>query len=431
MPDDTRVVQMQFDNKNFERNIAKSQSSLERFKKSLNFEEVGKGLSKFGESVKNLAFDTLSNNIQKLTDKFTGLGNAGEFVLSRIRASLEGAALQAEQFIKNMTMEQIQIGQNKYDALTKSVQTIVAGGTATEEKAYSVMERVMEYTNQTSHNFETMVGEIATLTATGMGLSKAEKLMEGFANASTKAGADANKAAIAMSIYTKAIGAGYLGLQQFQSLQGTARVVTKEWREKIIEAALATGDLEKDSKGVIKTAKKFGKQVEVTADNLESTLNKKWLSKDTLKAFGEFYEFGETIEDLRHPEDAVESFGKDAYLTGQRALTFVDALNAVKESISGGWMTSFRIIFGDLTDAMNLWTGSCNKVIDALSGLSEARNKVLSIWKELGGRDSILKLIFGEMEDTDGNVMYEGAYGIIDIFTDIGNLISEAFGIRL
>ena len=427
MPDDTRVVQMQFDNKNFERNIAKSQSSLERFKKSLNFEEVGKGLSKFGESVKNLAFDTLSNNIQKLTDKFTGLGNAGEFVLSRIRASLEGAALQAEQFIKNMTMEQIQVGQNKYDALTKSVQTIVAGGTATEEKAYSVMERVMEYTNQTSHNFETMVGEIATLTATGMGLSKAEKLMEGFANASTKAGADANKAAIAMSIYTKAIGAGYLGLQQFQSLQGTARVVTKEWREKIIEAALATGDLEKDSKGVIKTAKKFGKQVEVTADNLESTLNKKWLSKATLKAFGQFYEFGETIEDLKHPEDAADSFGKAAYLTGQRALTFADALNAVKEAISGGWMTTFRIIFGDLTDAMNLWTGSCNKVIDALSGLSEARNKVLEIWKELGGRDSILKLIFGEMEDTDGNVMYEGAYGIIDIFTDIGNMISEAF----
>ena len=70
MPNDTRVVQMQFDNKNFERNIAKSQSSLERFKKSLNFDAVGKGLSQFGENIKNLAFDTLSSNIQKLTDKF-------------------------------------------------------------------------------------------------------------------------------------------------------------------------------------------------------------------------------------------------------------------------------------------------------------------------------------------------------------------------
>ena len=427
MADDTRVVQMQFDNKNFERNIAKSQSSLEKFKASLNFDEVGKGLAKFGENVKNLAFDTLSDNIQKLTDKFTGLGNAGEYVLSRIRASLEGLALQAEQFVKSLTMEQIQVGQNKYDALTKSVQTIVAGGTATEEKAYSVMERVMEYTNQTSHNFETMVGEISTLTAQGMGLEKAERLMEGFANASTKAGADANKAAIAMSIYTKAMGAGYLGLQQFQSLQGTARVVTKEWREQIIEAAIAEGTLVKDSKGVIKTAKKFGKQVTVTADNLESSLSKKWLTKGVLKRFGGLYEFGETLDELRHPEDAADSFGKSAYLTGQRALTFADALNAVKESISGGWMTTFRIVFGDLTDAMNLWTGSCNKVIDALSGLSEARNKVLQIWKDLGGRDSILKLIFGEMEDTEGNTLYEGAYGIVDMLTDIGNMISEAF----
>lgn len=427
MADDTRVVQMQFDNKNFERNIAKSQSSLEKFKASLNFDEVGKGLAKFGENVKNLAFDTLSNNIQKLTDKFTGLGNAGEYVLSRIRASLEGAALQAEQFVKSLTMEQIQVGQNKYDALTKSVQTIVAGGTATEEKAYSVMERVMEYTNQTSHNFETMVGEISTLTAQGMGLEKAERLMEGFANASTKAGADANKAAIAMSIYTKAMGAGYLGLQQFQSLQGTARVVTKEWREQIIEAAIAEGTLVKDSKGVIKTAKKFGKQVTVTVDNLESSLAKKWLTKGVLKRFGGLYEFGETLDELRHPEDAADSFGKSAYLTGQRALTFADALNAVKESISGGWMTTFRILFGDLTDAMNLWTGSCNKVIDAVSGLSEARNKFLQFWKDLGGRDSLLKLIFGEMEDTEGNTLYEGAYGIVDMFTDIGNMISEAF----
>lgn len=423
---DTRIVQMQFDNKNFEKNIATSQKSLDKFKSALDFDSVSKGLKDFVNSTKNLAFDTLSSNIQKLTDKFTGLGNAGEYVLSRIRASLESAALQAEQFMKSLTLEQITVGQGKYDSLTRAVQTIVAGGNATEEKAYSVMERVMEYTNQTSHSFDTMVSQISSLTSMGVELSKAEKMMEGFANASTKAGADAGKAAVAMQTYSKAMGS-YMTKQEFDTLNLTARVVTKEWREGMIEAGIATGDLEKGTDGVIKTAKKYGKQVEVTADTIENTFSKKWATKEVLTKFSEKYMFGESIEDLKHPEDVADSFGKTAYLTGQRALTFADAMNAVKEAISSGWMETFRILFGDLTDAMNLFTGACNRVIDALSGLSDTRNKILDAWNSLGGRNTLISAIFGEMEDTEGKALYEGAYGLVNVIEDIGGMISEAY----
>ena len=69
---DTRIVEMQFENKDFERNIAKSQKSLERFKKDLDFDEASKGLEKFAKAAKDTStIDTLANNIQKLTDKFT------------------------------------------------------------------------------------------------------------------------------------------------------------------------------------------------------------------------------------------------------------------------------------------------------------------------------------------------------------------------
>ena len=424
--EDTRIVQMQFDNKSFERNIATSQKSLARFKKSLNFEGVTKGLNRFLDNAKGLALDTLSDNIQRLTDKFTGMGNAGEYVISRLRAGFEGLLMQAEQFIKTMTLEQVKVGQDKYDALTKSVQTIVASGSATEEQAYGVMERVMAYTDQTSHSFQTMVAQISSLTSIGVPLSQAEKMMEGFANASTKAGGDASKAAVAMQVYAKAMGS-YMTKQEFDTLNLTARVVTKEWREQVIEAGLACKNLEKDTKGVIRTAAKFGKQVVVTADTIENSFNKKWATRDVWAKFAEKYGFGETIEELQHPEKVMDSFGKEAYLTGQRALTFADALGAVKESISGGWMNTFRILFGDLTDAMNLWTGSCNKVIDALYGLQEARNAVLGAWSDAGGRDALLAAIFGEMVDTEGNVMYEGAYGLLDVMSDIGSLISEGF----
>ena len=423
---DTRIVQMQFDNKSFERNIATSQKSLDKFKKALNFEETSKGLKEFLNNAKGLALETLSDNIQRLTDKFTGLGNAGEYVLSRIRRNMEDLALQAENFVKTMTLEQVKVGQDKYDALTKSVQTIVASGSATEEKAYGVMERVMEYTNQTSHSFETMVGQISSLTSIGIPLTQAEKMMEGFANASTKAGADASKAAIAMQVYAKAMGS-YMTKQEFDTLNLTARVVTKEWREELLAAGVAAGDLEKDTKGVIRTAKKYGKQIIVTADNVENSFNKKWATRNTWAKFAEKYGFGETIEELKHPEEVMDSFGKQAYLTGQRALTFADALNAVKESVSSGWMRTFRLLFGDLTDAMNLWTGACNKVIDAIEGIAAARNAIIERWSVTGGRDALLSLIFGEMVDTEGHTMYEGAYGLIDMMTDIGNMISDGF----
>ena len=67
MPADTetRIVEMRFSNKDFERNIAKSKKSLEDFKKELNFEETGKGLRNFASSMNAIDFYSLSSNIQQ------------------------------------------------------------------------------------------------------------------------------------------------------------------------------------------------------------------------------------------------------------------------------------------------------------------------------------------------------------------------------
>ena len=417
---DERIIQMRFENRQFEKNIAKSKKSLEDFKKEMDFEDTSRNMEEFARATNRLSFDGLFSNIQKLTDRFTGLGDAGDYVLRRIRAGIEGVAMQVESFVKSISLAQVGVGQNKYNALTRSVQTIVAGGSATEKEAYNVMERVMEYTNQTSHSFETLVGQISALTSTGTQLEKAERLMEGFANASTKAGADASKAAVAMQVYAKAMGS-FLTKNEFDTLNLTARVVTKEWREEMIAAGIAAGDLEKNTKGVIKTAKKYGKQIEVTADTLENTLMKKWASKETMSIFGERYMFGETIEDLRHPEKAMESFGKTAYLTGQRALTFADAINAIKESVSSGWMESFRIIFGDLSDAMTFFTDVCNRVIESLEKLSAWRNDFLRSWRLSGGRDSLIEIILGEYSEGARS----GAYGLLDVLDGIGKIIYQ------
>lgn len=122
---DTRIVEMQFQNKDFEKNIATSQKSLEKFKKELNFDDTSRGLEEFSRSMKAVNFSTLESNVQKLTDKFTGLGNAGEFVLSRIRRTLEHMGDQVISFANSLTTVQAQAGFVKYETLNKSVQTSV------------------------------------------------------------------------------------------------------------------------------------------------------------------------------------------------------------------------------------------------------------------------------------------------------------------
>ena len=421
---DTRIIQMQFDNKQFEKNIAKSQKSIEDLKEAMDFEETSNGLQKFTKGLAALSFETLQSNIQRLTDKFTGLGDAGEYVLSRIRYAIESAAMSMERFVRSLSIDQISVGQGKFDALTKAVQTITASGKYSEKEAYGVMERVMVYTDQTSHSFSTMVGQIAALQSIGMDLEPAERFLEGVANASTKAGAGANEAAAAMSLISKVVGGTHLGRQQFDSLNQTYRVITSEWRQLAIEAGLATENLEKKGDKIF-TAKKWGKQVEVTAEQLENTLNKKWFTSEVAKYLYGKYQFGESLEDLKHPEDAVDSFGKTAYLTGQRALTFMDALNAIKESVSSGWMDTFRIVLGDLTEAIEFFTNACDRVIDSLEPIKQFRNDLLKNWRLSGGRDSLLNILLGDYWKEEGKE--DGAIGFLDLLDRLGEVIKQGF----
>ena len=417
---DTRIVEMHFENRQFERNIAKSQKSLEDFKKELNFKETSKGLSKFFSDFDSINFQHLTSNIQALTDKFTGLGDAGEWVLSRIRNGLENAALQLEGFLKSFTTAQISVGQSKYDAMNKAAQALIASGEYTEEQAYSIFERVMEYTDQTSANFQVMVDKLQEFTATGRGLQESERALEGIFNMTSKVGKGAEEASAAMGIFSKAMGQGYISLNNWQSLNTTAKIAGKELRKELIEAAVAVGDLtEKNGKYYTK-AEKGNKSVEVSAQNLENTLSKRWATKNTMMALFDKYYFAKLTGAT---EKELEEFAGVAYKSAQRALTFADAMNAVKESVSSGWMQSFRIIFGDVTDAMKLFTDLCERVIESIYGLQEARNMILNAWSAGGGRQSLIDTVLGDY----GKDVETGAYGLLDLFDSIGTIISDGF----
>ena len=419
MADDTRVVQMQFDNKDFEKNISTSQKSLDRFKGSLNFDETSRGLTKFGKSIKELTFDSLISNVQKLTDKFTGLGNASEFVLSKIRAKLEELGTKAMSFVDSMTTVQMSAGFTKYESLNKAVQTLRSATGKEEKEVYAILERLNKYTDETSYDFAEGVTSISKLVSSGAAtMGQAEKVVEGFYNLAAKAGADTVAASHALQYsINQAMGTGFMGLNDWKTLENLS-IGTIDFKEQLLEAGVAVGKVTKEGNKYYIQAKKGTKtkKKEVNATNLfRDSLSEQWVTTDVLNKALEKY------------ADTTTEFGAQAYAAAQRCTTFTDALNAWKDMLSTGWMQSYRIVFGDLGDAMALFSGVCNKVAAALQGLVDTRNKILESWKGTGGRDSLWGMLFGEIEDPDGKKLFEGAYGILDIFTQIGDIISEGF----
>ena len=412
---DQRIVQMRFENDQFERNIAKSKRSLADFKKELNFSEVSRGMFEFFEKTRDFSFEKLANGVQALADRFTGLGNVAEMVTHQIRQRVEGVIASMSRFADSMTTAQIAAGKEKYEMLNKSVQTIKNATGKSEDEVYAVLEKLNRYTDQTSYDFADMATNIGKFTSVGRDLAESERAMEGIANWAALSGAGTAEASRAMYNISQAMGMGKMMSRDWLSIQN-AGMATIEFKNAAIEAAVATGDLvkttDKSGKEIYKTAKKYGKQVEVSATKgWDDFMSKGAFTNDVMIKVLE--QFGDTSTEL----------GKKAYEAAQKCTTFTDVIKAWKDQISTGWMNSFRHIFGDLTESMNFFSDVCNKVADDISVLIDARNTILKGWSELGGRKDLFSILLGDY----GDGVETGAYSLIDMLHDLGSLISEAF----
>lgn len=411
---DTRVVQMQFENRQFERNIAKSQKSLADFKKELNFESVSSGLANFASQIKSIDLGQLVSDVGRLADKFTGLGHISEMVMTTIQGKVRESVAAISNFAESMTTAQVSVGKQKYELLNKSVQTIMNATGKAEKDVYVVMERLNRYTDQTSYDFADMAQNIGKFTSAGIDLDKAESAMEGIANWAALSGAGIQEASRAMYNISQAMSVGNMKLIDWKSIEN-ANMATITFKQAAIDAAVASNDLvetvNKDGSKIYKTASKYGKQVEVSATNFNETLQKGWLTNEVmLKVLNEF-------------ADTSTELGKKAYEAAQKCTTFTDVLQAWKDQISTGWMNSFRHIFGDLGESMEFLSKVCNKVGDDLSTLIDLRNDILKGWGETGGRKNFFKAILGDYEE-DVNA---GAYGLLDVIHDAGKLVADGF----
>ena len=382
---DQRIVEMQFDNQQFEKGIQTSLKSLASLKQSLRLDRAKDGIDETAESVKNLAH------------QFTQFGR----IALKVKDTIADLVVnRGKQLVKSLSIDQISSGWTKYGQKTASVQTIMNATGKSIDEVNGYLDKLMWFSDETSYSFTEMTSALGTMTSSGGDINKLIPMIEGMAAATSFAGKGAAEFSRLIYNLNQSYGQGYLSLIDWKSI-ALANVDSEQLKQTIIDTAVALGTLKKDSKGVIRTTKK----TVVTVANMASTLNEKWATREVMEqAFGQFGAvFQDAYELVQSGQfdtaaDAIASLaGKydDVYYNAakaaQEAKTFTEAIVSTKDAVSSGWMKTFEIIFGNYEEAKEMWTNLANFLWEAFASGSESRNKLMEDWKELGGRDDLIK----------------------------------------
>ena len=418
---DERIVAAKFDASDFEKGVDKTIKKLDELKKSLNLKEATKGVKELAEKTE-ASTESMSKSLDKLTERFTNFaGMIKQKILSGLADEVAGVFLKMEQsvksFITGISTEQVSAGLSKYEQMLTSVRIMMSAGFS-EDAAYEQLDRLQTYTDETSYSLSQMSDAMSKMVAAGVSLEDAEKSVEGIANACANAGINAERASGAFYNLSQAYSSGVLEYRDYRSLE-LLNMTTKEFKEQMLEAAVAAGTLKKESEGVYKTINKNDKKVKagkkVTIDNLSDTLKYDFMNKEAMnKLFGSTYwmevidkdEIAKLRKELGE-EEFEKRFGKiatTAYNAAREARSFTDAINAIKDAVSSGWSRTFEHLFGRLEEAKEFFTGLVeveNPLANAIYKISEYRNTILELWnddatgKGAGGkmlRDSIMNI---------------------------------------
>ena len=153
---DSKVVEMRFDNKDFEANTRTTMSTLDKLKAKLHFPGASKGLEEIGQTAKRVDFSGMSSGIQTVQMKFSALQVMGITALQNIT----NAAISAgKQLTDAITIDPVKDGFAEYETQMNSVQTILANTQKEGTNVQTVnkaLDELNTYADKTIYNFTEM-----------------------------------------------------------------------------------------------------------------------------------------------------------------------------------------------------------------------------------------------------------------------------------
>lgn len=379
---DEKVLEMRFNNRQFEKGAAQSMRTLDKLKESLKMDNAAKELNKAFDS---FSLDSIADSVDRVAERFSNLGMIGASVLQNLTNRAVNMGIS---FVKSLTIDNIAAGKGKYEMKTQAVQTIVAAtrqeGESLEDAMARIephLDRLLKYTDETSYDFATMVNNIGKFTSSGIGLEDAEIAMEGIANWAAVSGVGIQEASRAFYNASQAIATGSMKMVDWKSFE-MLNMSTAEFKQTVMDTAVAMGVLEKKGDKYFTKAAKGAKSMEVTTANFGETLSKGWFTNDV---------FMEVLKTYGNTDPG--TLGEKAFKAAQEAKTFTDAIQAVQDAVSTQWMQTFEYIFGNYAEAKEFFTDLANELIEVFTAADYARNEILKIWHDDGGREAFMNSI--------------------------------------
>lgn len=377
---DERVVEMRFDNKQFESNVQTSLSTLDRLKKSLNLSGAAKGFDEIDSASKKVNMNGLANAVESVRLKFSAL----EVMAVTALANITNSALNAgKRIVSALTIDPIKTGFQEYETQIGAVQTILANtqheGTNLQQ-VNRALDELNTYADKTIYNFTEMTRNIGTFTAAGVDLQTSVDSIKGIANLAAVSGSTSQQASTAMYQLSQALAAGKVSLMDWNSVVN-AGMGGKVFQDALVRTSELLGTGAKNA-------------INMYGSFRESLTKGEWLTTEvlteTLKQFAGAYSEADLIQQGFSESQAKEiaQMAKTAEEAATKVKTFTQLWDTLKESAQSGWTATWEILIGDFEEAKDLLSEVSETIGNVIGEAAQARNDLLSGglssgWKQL------------------------------------------------
>lgn len=480
---DERVVEMRFDNRDFEKNTKKSMSTIQKLKSSLNFSGVANSVN---QSVNSVDMNPLIAGLEKTKKTFSAWEIFAISAISNISNRLVNLGIET---VKSFTIDRVSSGWQQFGEVTRATGTMIAQLTArgiSEEDAIKQVNEAMEkfnwYSDITSFSTQQMTDAAAKFISKGKDLKETFEVITAIGNLGASAGKSAEDVAPLFELVAKT---GDRVMTPLYDSMYRSGIMTEEFTNKLLESAVAQGILKKSvdtfDKSMSYVYDNANTHLEITSENIRESISQGWLSSEVF--FGALKEYGSSVEEIydlnkkmQEEEnllgtgkqvsgyDAIEEYVKatdDAVKAAQKELevakslgdelaitnaeaklsaalanqfsakwtdaatearTFSEAVNAVRDAIKTEWSNIFTLIIGDYKKAAEVWSTFSDNLYDMFA------SPIKKI-RELIQNDNfveIQKSLFGGIEENSKEPL--GAiWNILNAIQKFIDTVKEAF----
>ena len=382
---DQRIVEMRFDNKQFEKNAQQTLNTLEKLNDKLNFEDCSKSLDKLGKASKNFTLDDIGNAVDSLSKRFSTMGIIGMSALDSITKS---ALSLGKKLYKTITGPLIEGGKNRALNIEQAKFQLKGLGIA-----WSSIEDDINYgVKDTAYGLDSAAKVAAQLSASGIqigdNMKTALRGISGVAAMTNSTYDDIGR------IYTTVAGNGRLMGEQLLSLSGRG-----------LNAAAALAKYLGKSEAEVRDMVSKGKiDFQTFADAMDSTFG------EHAKAANETFTGA-----LSNMKAALSRIGADVATPALEDLK--DIFNAIRPVINKVH-TELKPFISDLTTVMKVVTNGIVKMFNNfdVSWVAPAFKTISNVFKQVAVAIAAVSTAYKEVfPNSSGHI-------ILDVIRNIKNL---------